>query len=82
MKRVISIQTIEGELIDYKNNITFKIPNPEFESVWSKKSNGIILRLGDIPGGSINKLVDRETCIFDNKCVYMIDTGNRIIKFS
>ena len=75
-------QTIEGELIDYKNNITFIIQDPKFDISWTFPASGIILQHSKTPKGSIIKHVDNQTFVFRKKHVFMVNSGDKIIRFS
>ena len=75
-------QTIEGELIDYKNNITFRIPNPKFDISWTFPASGMVLQHSKTPKGSIIKHVDNQTFVFRKKHVFMVNSRDKIIRFS
>ena len=75
-------QTIEGELIDYKNNITFRIPNPKFDISWTFPASGMVLEHSKSPKGSIIKHVDNQTFVFRKKHVFMVNSRDTIIRFS
>ena len=75
-------QTIEGELIDYKKNITFRIPDPKFDISWTFPASGMVLQHSKTPKGSIIKHVDNQTFVFRKKHVFMVNSGDKIIRFS
>ncbi len=75
-------QIIEGELIDYKKNITFRIPDPKFDISWTFPSSGMVLQHSKTPKGSIMKHVDNQTFVFRKKHVFMVNSGDKIIRFS
>ena len=50
-------QTIEGELIDYKKNITFRIPDPKFDISWTFPAGGMVLQHSKTPKGSIMLII-------------------------
>ena len=75
-------QTIEGELIDYKKNITFRIPDPKFDISWNFPASGMVLQHSKTPKGSIIKHVDNQTFVFSKKHVFMVNSGENIIRFS
>ena len=75
-------QTIEGELIDYKKNITFKIPDPKFDISWTFPASGVALQHSKTPKGSIIKHVDNQTFVFRKKHVFMVNSPDKIIRFS
>ena len=58
-------QPIEGELLYYDNFIGFKISNPEYESVWSNKTNGMVTRFKNIPEDAIISHADSQTFVFN-----------------
>jgi len=75
-------QTIEGELIDFKKNITFRIPDPKFDISWTFPANGMVLQHSKTPKGSIIKHVDNQTFVFHKKHVFMVNSGDKIIRFA
>ena len=75
-------QTIEGELIDYKKNITFKIPDPKFDISWTFPGREMVLQHSKTPKGSIIKHVDNQTFVFSKQHVFMVNSGDKIIRFS
>ena len=75
-------QTVEGELIDYKNNITFRIPDPKFDISWTFPASGVVLEHSKTPKGSIIKHVDNQTFVFRKKHVFMVNSRDKIIRFS
>ena len=75
-------QTIEGKLIDYKNNITFRIPDPKFDISWTFPASGVVLEHSKTPKGSIIKHVDNQTFVFRKKHVFMVSSQDKIIRFS
>jgi hypothetical protein len=75
-------QTIEGELIDFKKNITFRIPDPKFDISWTFPANGVVLQHSKTPKGSIIKHVDNQTFVFRKKHVFMVNSREKIIRFS
>ena len=75
-------QTIKGELIDYKKNITFRIPDPKFDISWTFPASGMVLQHSKTPKGSIIKHVDNQTFVFRKKHVFMVNSGKKIIRFS
>jgi len=75
-------QIIEGELIDYKKNITFRIPDPKFDISWTFPARGMVLQHSKTPKGSIIKHVDNQTFVFHKKHVFMVNSGDKIIRFS
>ena len=75
-------QTIEGELIDYNNNITFRIPDPKFDISWTLPASGMVLQHSKTPKGSIIKHVDNQTFVFRKKHVFMVNSRDKIIRFS
>ena len=75
-------QTIEGELINYKKNITFRIPNPKFDISWTFPAGKMVLQHSKTPKGSIIKHVDNQTFVFRKKHVFMVNSGDKIIRFS
>jgi len=75
-------QTIEGELIDFKKNITFRIPDPKFDISWTFPANGMVLQHSKTPKGSIIKHVDNQTFVFRKKHVFMVNSRDKIIRFS
>jgi len=75
-------QTIKGELIDYKKNITFRIPDPKFDISWTFPGRGMVLQHSKTPKGSIIKHVDNQTFVFRKKHVFMVNSGKKIIRFS
>jgi hypothetical protein len=75
-------QTVEGELIDYKNNITFRIPDPKFDISWTLPASGVVLEHSKTPKGSIIKHVDNQTFVFRKKHVFMVNSQDKIIRFS
>ena len=75
-------QTIKGELIDYKKNITFRIPDPKFDISWTFPGRGMVLQHSKTPKGSIIKHVDNQTFVFRKKHVFMVSSQDKIIRFS
>ena len=75
-------QTIEGELIDYKKNITFRIPDSKFDISWNFPASGMVLQHSKTPKGSIIKHVDNQTFVFRKKHVFMVNSRDKIIRFS
>ena len=75
-------QTIEGELIDYKKNITFRIPDPKFDISWTFPAGGMVLQHSKTPKGSIIKHVDNQTFVFSKKHVFMVNAQDKVIRFS
>ena len=75
-------QTIDGELIDYRNNITFRIPDPKFDISWTFPASGVVLEHSKTPKGSIIKHVDNQTFVFRKKHVFMVNSQDKIIRFS
>ena len=75
-------QTIEGELIDFKKNITFRIPDSKFDISWTFPANGVVLQHSKTPKGSIIKHVDNQTFVFRKKHVFMVNSRDKIIRFS
>ena len=75
-------QTIEGDLIDYKNHITFRMPDPKFDISWTFPASGMVLQHSKTPKGSIIKHVDNQTFVFSKKHVFMVNSQDKVIRFS
>ena len=75
-------QTIEGDLIDYNNNITFRMPDPKFDISWTFPASGMVLQHSKTPKGSIIKHVDNQTFVFSKKHVFIVNSQDKVIRFS
>ena len=58
------------------------MPDPKFDISWTFPASGMVLQHSKTPKGSIIKHVDNQTFVFSKRHVFMVNSQDKVIRFS